>query len=88
MHYVAIKKKGGHNKIQQGDKVWLDEAAIIGDPNWERKVISYRLWCKEHFGEVFTVLPHNNGSVDLWQLEEDGTNPRWLFHSSDLTVVL
>lgn len=74
-------------KIKDGDKVQLDREAIIRDPNWKRKVTEYRLWCFEHFGEVFTARKHKDERPDLWQLEEDETNPKWLLHASELMLV-
>lgn len=83
---IEFKRKAYKNQIHKGDKVQLNQDTIVNDINWERKTEAYRLWCHRHFGKEFTAKAHDDGRQDLWQLEEDETNPRWLFHSGDLIV--
>ena len=86
--YLFLKTRDTYaTKLQSGDKVQLDREAITKDPNWERKVAPYKTWCSEHFGEVFTTQVHKEERPDLWQLNEDCTEPKWLFHASELLLV-
>ena len=74
-------------KIHDGDKVQFNRVAILNDPNWERKRPEYRAWCEQHFGETFTARTYKKERPDLWELEEDTTEPKWLIHASELIIV-
>ncbi|MPM00602.1 hypothetical protein SDC9_46829 [bioreactor metagenome] len=76
-----------NNKIHTGDKVQLDKESIVGDPNWKRKDALYRVWCLEHFDVEMTAEVYKESRPDLWQLVEDDSEPKWLFHASELIVI-
>lgn len=85
---MILKNRDAYDiKIKVGDKVQLDREAIIGDPNWKRKIPEYKQWCLEHFGKTFTAEIYKEERPELWQLGEDKTNPKWLIHASELILV-
>lgn len=84
--YLKARDEYG-DKIHDGDRVQFNRETMMTDPNWERKQPEYIAWCEQHFGETFTARTYKEKRPDLWQLEEDTTEPKWLFHASELTVI-
>lgn len=73
-------------RFAEGDKVKLNMEEIRSSPDWERKTPTYRAWCEAHAGQELTVIYDQNHTdrPELVCLEEDGTEPRWLFSVIDL----
>lgn len=74
-------------KIHDGDRVQINREAMMSDSNWEHKQPEYKAWCEQHFGDTFTARTYKEKRPDLWQFEEDTTEPKWLFHASELTII-
>ena len=76
-------------RFNPGDKVKLDLEMITSSPDWERKEQKYKEWCKTHAEDELTVIYDTKylKQPELVCLEEDTTNPRWLFSVIDLKPV-
>jgi len=75
----------------EGEKVKIDFARIVSYPDWNELKENYRNWITEHKDEVFTVQfdpkrkeKNTNDVNTIVQLEEDTTEPKWLFWAGDL----
>lgn len=76
-------------KLSNGDKVKLNVAGIKSDVNFKRKTDEYKTFVDTHQDDVFTVEldPKFHGNAILVCLAEDETEPKWLWHESDLERV-
>ena len=59
---------------------------IKSSPNWGRKIPAYREWCEAHVEQELTVIydQEHTDRPELVCLEEDATEPKWLFSVIDL----
>lgn len=76
--------------IEEGTKVKLNYDSIVSDPNYSKKVQSYKDFVENNKDTVFTVEydeKYKNKPL-LVMLKEDISEVKWLWHSKyDLTVV-
>lgn len=85
---MADKILEWHNGLQPGTRVKLDLKRMMSGSDWHGKTDAYRLFCMAHARETMTVQ-HDKVTKrrpDLVVLAEDVTQPKWLFHISDLIV--
>lgn len=76
--------------IRRGTKVRLDYEKITSDPDYPRRVAPYRQFVEENRGAIFTVEYDDKYRHDptLVCLKEDTREIKWLWHVSDLEIVV
>ena len=72
----------------EGDKVKIDYKSITSRVDYEKRRPEYRNFIEENKDVVFTVKYDEKYRNNPWlvSLEEDTTEPRWLFTTSDLIL--
>lgn len=77
------------NDFPEGTKVMLDIDKIKKHRDYNRLTQKYKDWVNAHAKDIFTVkfdeITKKNPSLVC--LEEDTTNPRWLFWTGDLKKI-
>ena len=74
--------------IKQGSKVKLNTKQIKSHPDHKKKTIIYRNWIDTHAKDIFTVeYDKNYNPLVRVCLNEDTTEPKWLFWVGDLIEV-
>lgn len=74
-------------QFNPGDKVQLNMDAITSHPGYNERGTSYRKFCEENAGRIFTVEYNGDMNPSVVCLAEDTTNPKWLFWTGDLMAV-
>jgi hypothetical protein len=77
------------NDLPEGTKVQLDIDKMKKHPDYNRLTQKYRDWVNAHISDIFTVRFDDATKTNpmLVSLEEDTTDPRWLFWTGDLKKV-
>lgn len=73
-------------RFSEGDKVKLNIEEIKSATDWKRKNPAYREWCEAHAEQELTVIYDRDHTdrPELVCLEEDTTEPKWLFSVIEL----
>lgn len=81
---LATDRKPFHN----GDKVRINAKKIMEHPDYQKMRKDYSDWLMEHKDQVFTISNAKAGFLKTYaELEEDTTEPKWLWCSEDLDLV-
>lgn len=74
--------------LYEGDKVTLDYLGITSRVDYDKRRPEYRNFIEENKDKIFTVKYDEKYRNNPWlvSLEEDTTEPRWLFTTSDLIL--
>lgn len=72
----------------EGDKVKIDYEGIVSRVDYEKRRPEYRDFIEQNKNTIFTVKYDEKYRNNPWlvSLEEDTTEPRWLFTTSDLIL--
>ena len=72
----------------EGDKVQIDYDGITSRVDYDKRRPEYRNFIEENKNTIFTVKYDEKYRNNPWlvSLEEDTTEPRWLFTTSDLIL--
>lgn len=77
--------------LNEGEKVKLDYEKIVSDVNYKNKKDRYKQFIEDNKDRIFTVVydekfGRNPTKKAPWLvcLQEDETNPKWLFYTNNL----
>ena len=72
----------------EGDKVKINYESITSRIDYEKRRPEYRNFIEENKNNIFTIKYDEKYRNNPWlvSLEEDTTEPRWLFTTSDLIL--
>lgn len=72
----------------EGDRVMIDYNGITSRVDYDKRRPEYRNFIEENKNTIFTVKYDEKYRNNPWlvSLEEDTTEPRWLFTTSDLIL--
>ena len=87
--YIKFKEEQLSSVVLfEGDKVKLDYDKITSIPDYTNRKPEYRNFIETNKDKVFTVKYDDKYRNNPWlvSLEEDTTEPRWLFTTSDLIL--
>ena len=75
--------------LKEGDKVRLNVKSIQEHPDYQKMNPKYKQWIDSNKDKEFTVKydPKYIDNPTLVCLEEDDTDPKWLFYVGDLEKV-
>lgn len=84
-----IKNRIGNETLAPGNKVMLDVKKIMEDPDWNNMKPEYQEFVKANANRVFTLKKEarQNGPFTFVSLEEDETDPKWLFMTGHLKKI-
>ena len=88
--YIKFKEMQTESIVLfEGDKVKIDYLGITSRVDYERRRPEYRDFIENNKDSVFTVKYDEKYRHNPWlvSLEEDTTEPRWLFTTSDLILL-
>ena len=88
--YIKFKEMQAESIVLfEGDKVKIDYLGITSRADYERRRPEYRDFIENNKDTVFTVKYDEKYRHNPWlvSLEEDTTEPRWLFTTSDLILI-
>ena len=88
--YIKFKEMQTESIVLfEGDKVKIDYLGITSRVDYERRRPEYRDFIENNKDSVFTVKYDEKYRHNPWlvSLEEDTTEPRWLFTTSDLILI-
>ena len=86
--HISGKLRMNFIRILPGDKVTLDYLGITSRVDYDKRRPEYRNFIEENKDRIFTVKYDEKYRNNPWlvSLEEDTTEPRWLFTTSDLIL--
>ena len=87
--YIKFKEKQMSSIVLfEGDKVKIDYEGIVSRVDYEKRRPEYRDFIEQNKDTIFTVKYDEKYRNNPWlvSLEEDTTEPRWLFTTSDLIL--
>ena len=87
--YIKFKEEQMSSIVLfEGDKVKIDYESIISRVDYDKRRPEYRNFIEENKNAIFTVKYDEKYRNNPWlvSLEEDTTEPRWLFTTSDLIL--
>lgn len=75
--------------IPEGTSVTLNINKIKSHPDYPRFTEKYKQWIDKNKNNVFTVMYDDGRKIDptLVCLNEDKSDPKWLFWTGDLVVI-
>lgn len=74
--------------LRDGDKVRIDIERIQAHPDYDKMNSNYKQFLEDHKEAVFTISSVKKGFGKCFiELEEDATDPKWLWCSDDLILV-
>lgn len=75
--------------LPEGTKVKLNLKNMQSHPDYSRLTEKYRNWVESNADKIFSVKydPKHLKNPSLVSLEEDATDPKWLFWTGDLIEV-
>ena len=85
--YIEFKnKKENHPSFKEGEKVRLNYDGLTSVPDYDKRRQSYKDFIEENKDKILTVKYDEKYQNEpfLVCLEEDTTNPKWLFTTFDL----
>ena len=89
VNYIKFKEDQMNSaNLNEGDKVKLNYEEIVSRIDYAKKVETYRNFIETNKDTIFTVKYDEKYRNNPWLvcLEEDTTEPRWLFTTSDLIL--
>lgn len=87
--YIQFKEEQMSSiSLFEGDKVKIDYVGITSRVDYDKRRPEYRTFIEENKDKIFTVLYDEKYRNNPWlvSLEEDTTEPKWLFTTSDLIL--
>ena len=66
-----------------GDKVKINYQQITGRKDWKRKLSNYKQFVKDNKDKIFTIVKDSKYNAFV-TLQEDTTDPKWMFWVGDL----
>ena len=87
--YIKFKENQMNSvELYEGDKVKIDYLGITSRIDYDKRRPEYRNFIEENKDKIFTVKYDEKYRNNPWlvSLEEDTTEPRWLFTTSDLIL--
>ena len=87
--YIKFKEEQMSSiSLFEGDKVKIDYVGITSRVDYDKRRPEYRTFIEENKDKIFTVLYDEKYRNNPWlvSLEEDTTEPKWLFTTSDLIL--
>ena len=87
--YIKFKEEQMSSIVLfEGDKVKIDYKGITSRVDYEKRRPEYRDFIEKNKDNIFTVKYDEKYRNNPWlvSLEEDTTEPRWLFTTSDLIL--
>lgn len=88
-NYIKFKEEQLSSVVLfEGDKVKIDYEGIVSRVDYEKRRPEYRDFIEQNKNTIFTVKYDEKYRNNPWlvSLEEDTTEPRWLFTTSDLIL--
>lgn len=87
--HKTLEELFAENALSEGDKVRLDMHSITTHPDYIKLTEKYKTWVHAHVDEVFTVIydEQHRDSPLIVALQEDDSDPRWLFFIGHLKKV-
>ena len=84
-----IENRVGKEVLAPGDKVMLDVVKMSNDPDWVNMKEEYRNFVEANANRVFTLAKEArvSGPFSFVSMEEDETDPRWLFFTGHVKKV-
>jgi hypothetical protein len=89
LNYIKFKDIQSKNpRFNEGDKVRIDYEGITSRIDYEKRKPEYCSFIEKSKDKIFTVKYDEKYRNNPWlvSLEEDTTEPRWLFTTSDLIL--
>ena len=87
--YIQFKEEQMSSiSLFEGDKVKIDYVGITSRVDYDKRRPEYRTFIEENKDKIFTVLYDEKYRNNPWlvSLEEDTTEPKWLFTTSELIL--
>lgn len=88
-NYIKFKEEQLSSIVLfEGDKVKFNYEGIVSRVDYEKRRPEYRDFIEQNKNTIFTVKYDEKYRNNPWlvSLEEDTTEPRWLFTTSDLIL--